>query len=244
MSYAKLKYLSIDDLFVQVNLSTIRRCVCLNYNAETKAIDFRHYAIKAVPVGLSRGVKKIVQAKVPNLSRCHDFSEFLTKSTMSESEAEDDPASHVVLPQKLSSRGNQEKGTSAIRLYELGPRITMHLMKVEDGLLDGEVLFHELVHKTEEEILKIKRKRDDKKKLQENRKKAQDENKRKKETKKQEDKEKSLKGMEKKKKNRKETDILMQKYAKEAYEKTKQEDDDDEQHYREEVGAEPDKGTP
>lgn len=114
-------------LYFQVDLSTIRRCVCLNYNVATKAVDFRHYAIKVVPVGLSRGVKKIVQAKIPNLSRCQDYSEFLTKPTMSESEGEDDPASHVVLPQKLSSRGNQEKGTSAIKLYELGPRITMQV---------------------------------------------------------------------------------------------------------------------
>lgn len=100
-------------------------------------IDFRHYAIKVVPVGLSKSVKKLVQAKVPNLSRCQDFSDFMTKPTMSESEAEDDPASHVTLPQKLSSRGNLEKGTSAIRLYELGPRLTLQvyiLIKLENFL--------------------------------------------------------------------------------------------------------------
>ena len=110
-----------------MNLSNLRRCVCLNYNPETKLIDFRHYAIKVVPVGLSRSVKKLVQAKIPNLARCQDFSDFMTKPTLSESEAEDDPASHVTLPQKLSSRGNHEKNTSAIRLYELGPRLTMQV---------------------------------------------------------------------------------------------------------------------
>lgn len=51
----------------------------LNYNTETKMIDFRHYAIKAVPVGISRGVKKIVQSKIPNLAKYEDISEFLTK---------------------------------------------------------------------------------------------------------------------------------------------------------------------
>lgn len=111
-------------------------------------------------------------------------------------------------------------------------------MKVEDGLLDGEVLFHELVHKTEEEKLRIKKKREKKMKLKEGRKSAQDENKRKKEMKKQEDKEKSLKGMKKKK----ESDVLMQKYAKEAYETTKPNDDDDAEYYRKEVGEEPDRG--
>lgn len=112
---------------LQVNLSTIRRCICLNYNTTSKTIDFRHYAIKVVPVGLSRGIKKIVQAKVPNLSKCQDISEFLTKPTMSESEAEDDESSHVTLPQKLSSRGNNANSKSAIRLSELGPRITLQV---------------------------------------------------------------------------------------------------------------------
>jgi ribosome biogenesis protein SSF1/2 len=45
----------------------------------TKVIDFWHYAIKAVPVGLSKGVKKLVQSKVPNLGRFEDVSDFITK---------------------------------------------------------------------------------------------------------------------------------------------------------------------
>lgn len=111
-------------------MSTIRRCICLNYNATSKTIDFRHYAIKVVPVGLSRGVKKIVQAKVPNLAKCQDISEFLTKPTMSESEAEDDENSHITLSQTLSSRGNHANSKSAIRLFELGPRITLQVKKL------------------------------------------------------------------------------------------------------------------
>ncbi|XP_014604258.1 PREDICTED: protein Peter pan [Polistes canadensis] len=209
-----------------VDLSTIRRCVCLNYNTTTKTIDFRHYAIKVVPVGLSKSVAKLVRAKIPNLSNCQDFSEFLTKSTVSESEAEDDPNSHITLPQKLSSRGNHENSTSAIRLSELGPRITLQLMKIEGGLLDGEVLFHEFIHKTEEEKLQIQKRRDEKKKLKEKRKKIQEENKKKKELKKEELKEKSMKGMHKKK---------------ELVEESVVEEDDDAQYYREEVGEEPEK---
>ncbi|XP_012055186.1 PREDICTED: protein Peter pan [Atta cephalotes] len=220
-----------------INLSTIRRCICLNYNTTSKTIDFRHYAIKVVPVGLSKGIKKLVQAKIPNLSKCQDISEFLTKPTMSESEAEDDENSHVTLSQKLSSRGNQANSKSAIRLFELGPRITLQLIKVENGLLDGEVLYHEFIHKTEEEKLAIKKRREEKKKLKEKRKRLQEENKKKKEVQKQEHKEKSLKGIRKKREN----DMLLQKIAKESTEKSELEEDDDAQYYREEVGEEPDK---
>lgn len=62
-----------------IDLNTVRRCVLLNYNASTKLIDFRHYNIKVVPVGISKGIKKVVQGKVPNLSRCNDITEFFTK---------------------------------------------------------------------------------------------------------------------------------------------------------------------
>ncbi|KYN00255.1 Suppressor of SWI4 1 like protein, partial [Cyphomyrmex costatus] len=220
-----------------INLSTVRRCICLNYNTTTKTIDFRHYAIKVAPVGLSRGIKKIVQARIPNLSKCQDISDFLMKPTMSESEAEDDESSHVTLPQNLSSRGNQANSKSAIKLFELGPRITLQLIKVENGLLDGEVLYHEFIHKTEEEKVAIMKKREAKKKLKEKRKRLQEENKKKKEAQKQEHKEKSLKGIQKKR----ESDMLLQKFAKESTEKSELEEDDDAQYYREEVGEEPDK---
>lgn len=62
-----------------VDLNKVRRCVLLNYNSTTKVIDFRHYNIKVVPVGVSKGVKKVVQGKVPNLSRCKDIIDFFTK---------------------------------------------------------------------------------------------------------------------------------------------------------------------
>lgn len=81
---------------------------------------------------------------------------------LSESEAEDDPNSQVTVPGSLASRGNIEGGQSAVRLSELGPRLTLQLMKVEDGLLDGEVLFHELIEKTEEEKVRIQKKREEK----------------------------------------------------------------------------------
>lgn len=220
----------------RVDLSTIRRCFCLNYNTTSKTIDLRHYAIKVVPVGVSRGVKKLVQARIPNLSKCEDFSEFLTKGTVSESEAEDDATSHVTLPQTLSSRGNHVSGKSAIRLSELGPRLTLQLIKVEDGLLDGEVLYHELVHKSDEEKLLIQKSREEKRRLKEKRRKVQEENKRKKELRKEELKEKSMKGIRKKK----ESELMLQKIAKESREENRIEDDDV-QYYREEVGEEPDK---
>lgn len=142
---------------------------------------------------------------------------------LSESEAEDDPNNHVMLHQKIISRGNIEANKSSIKLSELGPRLTLQLIKIEDGLLDGEVLYHDFVEKTEEEKLLIQKKRESKRRLKENRKKIQQINKNKKETAKQELKKKSVEGMHTK------TDETNH-------------DDNDVEYYRKEVGQEPDKG--
>ena len=58
-----------QNMFPSINVTTvhvnsIRRCVLLNYDAGTGTVEFRHYTIKVVPVGMSRPVKKILQGKV------------------------------------------------------------------------------------------------------------------------------------------------------------------------------------
>ena len=173
---------------------------------------------------------------------------------LSESEAEDDPeVSRVTLPQGLSSRGNMSSEQSSVRLVELGPRMTMSLVKIEEGMHDGEVLYHKFVEKTESEKREIKKAREKRKKEKENRKKVQEQNVKKKEQGKEEHKQKSLEGMMKKKiqqlKDSGEgvpaqfqgemADTTSQADGKE--ENDMSEDDADEEWYRKEVGEEPEK---
>jgi len=164
--HIKLMTTMFQNLFPSINvnqvaLNNIRRCALFNYNQDSGLIDFRHYAIKVVPVGMSRGVKKIVQSKVPNLSKFSDISELMTRGgTLSESEAEmDGPHNEVILPQKVSSRGNMVAQKSAIRLTELGPRLQLKLIKIENDLMKGDVLYHHYITKTPEEIEASKAKR-------------------------------------------------------------------------------------
>ncbi|XP_061401729.1 protein Peter pan-like [Musca vetustissima] len=161
----------------EVNIATIRRCVLFSYNPETNLVDMRHYSIQVVPVGLNKGVKKLVMGKIPNLSKCEDIAEFIMQDgNASESEAEDDENSQVVLPQTLKRKGNLENNKSAIKLQEIGPRMTIQLMKIEEGLLTGEVLYHDHIVKTEEEKEELRKMVEKKQKLKEQRKKQQAEN--------------------------------------------------------------------
>lgn len=107
-----------------VNLNDIRRTVLLNYNHETNEIDFRHYAVKVKPVGLSRPVRKLLTSrKFPDFGKFKDIHEALGQSenngnvtTESEGEADDrDESRQVVISHEMKSRGNLVDEKSAVR---------------------------------------------------------------------------------------------------------------------------------
>ncbi|CAC5381337.1 SSF1_2 [Mytilus coruscus] len=235
--HLKLMATMFQNMFPSINvnkvkLNQIRRCVMVNYNPETKTIDFRHYNIRVVPVGMSKSVKKLIKATVPDMSKYSDVSEYITKH-LSDSEAElDGEHNEVVLPQHVGSRGNIQATKSAIRLTELGPRLTLQLVKIEEGICDGEVMFHEFIEKTGDEVKQLKALREKKRKLKEIRKKKQEENVKKKQDEKEANKLKSLEGMKKSEDEEESTD--------EEKEKVENEHDDDREYYKQEVGVEPD----
>lgn len=66
----------------------------------------------------------------------------------------------MTLPQNLAGRGSKAGAKSAVRMIELGPRIRMELIKIEEGILDGEVLYHQFIQKTEEEKKIIRQRRE------------------------------------------------------------------------------------
>lgn len=166
----------------KVKLNTIRRCLLLNYDSTDETIDFRHYTIKVAPSGINRAVKKLVQSKVPNLGHLRDISEYVDMGGLSESEAELDGASNqVLLPQKIASRGNALNQQSAIRMVELGPRMKLKLVKIEEGLMTGEVMYHAFVQRSPEEIKALRARRLELKRLKEKRKREQELNKQRKE---------------------------------------------------------------
>lgn len=81
----------------------------------------------------------------------------------------EDPEQQVTLAQDMGKSGDRES-KSAIKLYEIGPRFTMQLIKIEEGLLDGEVMFHEFIQKTDEEVAELRKRVEKRKKLKEQRK--------------------------------------------------------------------------
>lgn len=149
----------------------------------------RHYIITTKPVGLSRPIRRINAAEktlrfkpngerfigskkgaLPNLSGLGDIAEYILDpgaaagGYTSESEIEED-AEVEVLPgdsrhttkKKRTPRGPQKR---AVKLSEVGPRMRLEMVKIEEGLADGKVLWHawETKTKTEERELEVRHK--------------------------------------------------------------------------------------
>ncbi|OCT87919.1 hypothetical protein XELAEV_18021622mg [Xenopus laevis] len=246
--HVKLMATMFQNMFPSINvhkvtLNTIRRCILINYNDETQELEFRHY-LKVVPVGMSKGMKKLLQEKFPNMSRWEDISELLVKgANLSESEAEQDGDHNITeLPQACAGRGNMKAQQSAVRLTEIGPRMTLQLVKIEEGLSDGKVLYHNYIQKTEEEIKALLESREKKVRQKKERKKKQEGDVERKKNQKEENKKRSLAGMKRKHGDEEGSDSEVEDPGTLGEQNpADQSEDDDAEYYRQEVGEEPDK---
>jgi ribosome biogenesis protein SSF1/2 len=144
-------------------------------------ITVRHYAISTKPVGLSKAVKRLHYAEklikkssspmpgrrpskgtVPNLGKLADISDYMLDPNAaggytSESEVETD-AEVEVLPTVTAGPREGRKAMlnvgpekRAVKLVEIGPRMTLEMFKIEDGIGEGKVLWHAYNKKTKAE---------------------------------------------------------------------------------------------
>ncbi|GFR93302.1 suppressor of SWI4 1 homolog [Elysia marginata] len=215
-----------------VKLDTMRRTVLINYDPETETVDIRHYSVKVVPTGVSRAMKKLMKTKLPDLGHHKDIADMFLDKGLSDSEGEQDgPHNQVTVEQKIRGRGVTTNAVNAIRLKEIGPRLNLSLVKIEEGFEGGNVMFHALVQKTPEELEALKKMRESKRKEKLARKQRQEANVKKKQQEKDTQKQKSLEGMKRAK------DKENQGKTQEA--NNEEEEDDDVDYFRQEVGEEP-----
>jgi ribosome biogenesis protein SSF1/2 len=181
----------IQNMFPAIHVSTVqlkhcRRVVLFHYLPsagpnEPCLVHMRQYAIQATPTGVHRRVRRLVQGrKLPNLHQLSDIADYLDANggsvVHSDSEGEDDPETVVALPDAFAGRGNIEHQTSALKLVELGPRLTLELIKVEKGLGKGDVLYHSYIHKSPEEVEAMQREKERLEQTKEERRRIQEQN--------------------------------------------------------------------
>jgi ribosome biogenesis protein SSF1/2 len=190
--HQKLATITFQNLFPPINvkkvkLSTCQRAVLVDYDKDTNRFQFRHYAISAAPTGSNRALRKLLTTRnAPDLGKLTDVSEFFDKAALgaasdaSDSEGEDAIAARVDLTQDYN-RVAKADTRSRVILQEIGPRMELELVKVEEGMCEGRVLYHAYVNKTEEEVVALERKKVDAEALRKKRKEEQEANVRRKE---------------------------------------------------------------
>eukprot|EP00578_Thalassiosira_sp_NH16_P008981 CAMPEP_0181110642 /NCGR_PEP_ID=MMETSP1071-20121207/18829_1 /TAXON_ID=35127 /ORGANISM="Thalassiosira sp., Strain NH16" /LENGTH=463 /DNA_ID=CAMNT_0023194439 /DNA_START=24 /DNA_END=1415 /DNA_ORIENTATION=- len=201
--HVKLMRITFQNMFPAINVSTVklgdcRRVVLFNFirrdvgeskkenngsgderqrhpdYEEDEEVEVRHYAIRTKPVGVDRKVRRLVESKIPDLSRVSDIADYIANpdgaggatGEMSDSEAEDE-TSHVDLPsggRRGRKKGNDNSASSqksALKLVELGPRLRLKLYKVERGMSAGDVMYHAYVQKSAREVKELKARKAD-----------------------------------------------------------------------------------
>lgn len=150
--FPKLSY------FNKVNAGTFKRAILFYYDSEKNTVEIRNYYIKRAFTGLNKNIKKILNAnKIPDFSQMEDVADLFAKDDviLSDSDIDALPNNKVEIEDKVL--GKKDKQQVNIRLYETGPRLTLKLIKIEEEFLKGEVLYHALVEKTEEEKEALKK---------------------------------------------------------------------------------------
>ena len=91
------------------------------------------------------------------MSKFNDLADYImrNKSTggmSSESELDDFPESRITLPEDFQDK--KKNSQVAIKLHELGPRMKLKLLKIQEGFFRGNINYHSLIKKTAAEVKK------------------------------------------------------------------------------------------
>lgn len=140
-------------MFPTVNVQLVKNAeiqrVCLfHYDHIENLVEARHYYVNAKTTGVSKTVKKLLENRCPTkLGTLQSIDDVLDREdgwSDTDGEGEEVP---LVQPFR------QHRDQCRIKLQEIGPRMTLQLMKVENGFASGEVIFHSVEQKTPKEII-------------------------------------------------------------------------------------------
>ncbi|KAG7736452.1 hypothetical protein KL923_004659 [Ogataea haglerorum] len=193
--HEKLMVTMFQNMFPPISpqntkVSTIKRVLLLQKDKQTGLIDLRHYVIDTKLVDVSKNVKKLVKVhkktnkKLPNLSKVDDVADIILDpyaqaGFTSDSEVEEDAVVEVKEEVAVKTKGAAEEGgkrKKAVKLTEIGPRMKLELVKIEEGVCDGKVLYHSRIKKSVKEINKLEQIHAVRRKEKERRRKEQEEN--------------------------------------------------------------------
>jgi ribosome biogenesis protein SSF1/2 len=173
----------IQSLFPPLNLNEVqlkncKRVVLFNLNLDNPdepIIEFRHFDIDIEKHSIKKTISNIINNRKNDLSRFKNISDYILQQTGYTSCSDNEEAGVV---DAIEDKKEQKVKT---KLYEIGPRINFKVVKIEEGFLKGNVIYHSFIKKTKKEIKEVMSEIREKKKLKNQRKLEQQQNVQKKE---------------------------------------------------------------
>eukprot|EP00955_Chlamydomonas_euryale_P057644 356861-Chlamydomonas_euryale.AAC.18 len=155
----KVASVLLQNMFPSINVhetkpAACQRVVLLSYIQATGTIRLRHYSIGTAPSKMKKSVTSLVRGHdVPDLSHMQDVSEYVSKGGYgSESEGEDAEDRCAMPVQELMNSKVAGSSQSRVRLYEIGPRLELKVVKLEEGMCTGRVLYHSHIKRSDAEV--------------------------------------------------------------------------------------------
>lgn len=112
-------------------------------------IVFRHYQIDLKEPGVSKPVRRLLQAphRLPSMSHLEDIGDFLLKRgpdgiiSATESEGEEGDVGELVQDLKRHGQEHPKGSRRAVSLQEIGPRMSLKLVRIQDSFCEGSSLY-------------------------------------------------------------------------------------------------------
>ncbi|KAF3394659.1 Ribosome biogenesis protein SSF1 [Penicillium rolfsii] len=102
-----------------------------------------------------------------------EVAESTTRKILNKREAQRQRAGDKAEKKAAATPGVEKR---AVKLVELGPRMKLRLMKVEEGVCEGKIMWHDFITKSAQEVKSLEKSRETRRKEKELRKKQQKEN--------------------------------------------------------------------
>lgn len=120
--------------------SDCRRAALFHYERESDTVTFRHFVVGRRQVGLERGVARLMKInRLPSMGRKSDISDYVLGGGGGASESEIEEGAEIP---------TTGAGKVAVKLSESGPRMKLVLVKAEEGVCTGGVMYHRFMTKT------------------------------------------------------------------------------------------------
>eukprot|EP00930_Biecheleria_cincta_P039688 TRINITY_DN27260_c0_g1_i1.p1 TRINITY_DN27260_c0_g1~~TRINITY_DN27260_c0_g1_i1.p1 ORF type:complete len:447 (-),score=95.13 TRINITY_DN27260_c0_g1_i1:41-1381(-) len=117
-----------------------RRAALFHYERESDSVIFRHFVVGRRQVGLERGIARLMKInRLPSMGRKSDISDYVLGGGGGASESEIEEGAEIP---------TTGAGKVAVRLSEAGPRMKLVLVKAEEGVCTGGVIYHRYMMKT------------------------------------------------------------------------------------------------